>query len=156
MSRDSVVESLSERHEGVHYVYTTCVNNGCWDASCILKCAVKDNKIISIEPDDSINVNDGREDVDDKALNEGMIQLRACPMGHAWRQELYAEDRLLYPMKRVGEKGAGRGHFERISWEEALDTIAAKMDEISEKYGEASIAYCQYSAFEHSDLPLAP
>lgn len=156
MSRDSVVESLSERHEGVHYVYTTCVNNGCWDASCILKCAVKDNKIISIEPDDSINVNDGREDVDDKALNEGMIQLRACPMGHAWRQELYAEDRLLYPMKRVGGKGAGRGHFERISWEEALDTIAAKMGEISEKYGEASIAYCQYSAFEHSDLPLAP
>ena len=30
-------------------------------------------------------------------------------------------------MKRVGEKGAGRGYFVPISWEEALDTIAEKM-----------------------------
>lgn len=155
-SRSKVVEALEDRHDCDRYVYTTCVNNGCWDASCVLKCGVKDNKIVSIETDDTINKNNGREDLDEEAIKTGMIQLRACPMGHAWRKELDTPTRLLHPMKRVGGKGAGNGHFEPISWEEALDTIAEKMREVSEKYGEASIAYCQYSAFERSDLPLAP
>ncbi len=156
MSREKIVQNLQERHEGSRHVYTTCVNNGCWDASCILRCEVKDNKIVAIEPDDSLNKNMGREDVGEKAFKEGMIQKRSCPMGHAWRKELDTPTRLLYPLKRVGRKGAGNGHFERISWEEALDTIAEKMKYVSETYGESSIAYCQYSAFERSDLPLAP
>ena len=33
MSRDSLVEKYNERHEGVDYFYTTCHNNGCWDAT---------------------------------------------------------------------------------------------------------------------------
>ena len=46
MSRESVVEKLGERHEGVDYFYTTCHNNGCWDATCLIKCSVKDGEII--------------------------------------------------------------------------------------------------------------
>lgn len=42
-------------------------------------------------------------------------------------------DRLQYPMKRVGARGEGK--WERISWDEALDTIAGKLSEIKEKYG---------------------
>ena len=115
MSRDSLVEKYNERHEGVDYFYTTCHNNGCWDATCLIKCGIKDGKVVSIEPDDSVNAGIAREDDDENAVQTGMLQARACPMGHAWRQELYSEHRLLYPMKRVGEKGSGRGHFERIS-----------------------------------------
>ena len=88
MSRESIVEKLSERHEGVEHFYTTCHNNGCWDATCLIKCSVKDGKIVSIEPDDSVNAGVAREDDNEEAVQTGMIQARACPMGHAWRQEL--------------------------------------------------------------------
>ena len=56
----------------------------------------------------------------------------------------YNDERLLYPMKRVGERGEGK--FERISWDEALDEIAAKINESWEKYGKHSVVtnlyYC--------------
>ena len=42
-------------------------------------------------------------------------------------------DRLLYPMRRVGAKGEGR--FERISWDEALDEIAARLQAIAAEFG---------------------
>jgi anaerobic selenocysteine-containing dehydrogenase len=41
-------------------------------------------------------------------------------------------------MKRSGERGEGK--WERISWDEALDTIADKMKEVREKYGPEAIA----------------
>ena len=47
-------------------------------------------------------------------------QLRACVRGRAYLRRQYHPDRLLYPMKRVGKRGEGK--FERISWDEALDT----------------------------------
>lgn len=156
MDTEKLIAELQEKHASDRISYTICVNNGCWDASCVLRCTVRDNKITSIEPDDSINKNDVREDISEEELKQGLVQLRACPMGHAWRQELEAEKRLLYPMKRIGAKGPGNGHFERISWEEAIDTISAKMQEFADKYGQASIFYCQYGAFERTDFPLAP
>lgn len=156
MSRESIVEKLSERHEGAGHFYTTRHNNGCWDATCLIKCSVKDGRIISIEPDGSVNPGVAREDDNEEAVQTGMLQARACPMGHAWRQELYSENRLLYPMKRVGEKGAGKGHFERISWDEALDTIADKMKQMAEENPDHPwLHYCYYVAFESSDFPFA-
>src|SRR5207248_2808121 len=40
----------------------------------------------------------------------------------------YHRDRLLYPMRRVGPKG--RGQFARIGWDEALDEIAERLNDI--------------------------
>jgi anaerobic selenocysteine-containing dehydrogenase len=48
-----------------------------------------------------------------------------------------APDRLLYPMRRLGAKGEGR--FARISWEAALDEIAARWQDIIAKDGPAAI-----------------
>jgi anaerobic selenocysteine-containing dehydrogenase len=49
-------------------------------------------------------------------------------------------DRLKYPQKRVGAKGEGK--WERISWDEALDTIAEKLNDLKGKYGPESVGFC--------------
>src|SRR5215472_11772852 len=45
----------------------------------------------------------------------------------------YHPDRLLYPQRRIGAKGEGR--FERISWDEALGTIATRLQSIAAEFG---------------------
>ncbi|HET7098101.1 MAG TPA: molybdopterin oxidoreductase family protein, partial [Casimicrobiaceae bacterium] len=51
-----------------------------------------------------------------------------CTKVARYLERTYSADRVLHPMRRVGPKGAGR--FERIDWDEALDTIAARFGEI--------------------------
>jgi len=68
-------------------------------------------------------------------------QVRACQRGRSQRRRLYHPNRLKYPMKRVGKRGEGK--FERITWEEALTTIASQLTRIKETYGNASI-YVNY------------
>jgi anaerobic dimethyl sulfoxide reductase subunit A len=74
---------------------------------------------------------------------EEMPQLRACLRGRAYRARLYSAERLLFPMKRVGERGEGQ--FKRISWDEALDFIANKMIQIKEKYGNTALLDQSYA-----------
>ncbi len=55
----------------------------------------------------------------------------------------YHPGRLLYPQRRTGAKGEGR--FERISWNEALDTIASRLGDIAARFGpEAILPYSYY------------
>ncbi|HJZ70081.1 MAG TPA: molybdopterin-dependent oxidoreductase, partial [Blastocatellia bacterium] len=53
-----------------------------------------------------------------------------CTKVARYLERVYNPDRVLYPMRRIGAKGEGR--FERISWDEALDTIARRYKEIAE------------------------
>ncbi|MBV7538811.1 molybdopterin oxidoreductase family protein [Duganella sp. sic0402] len=62
-----------------------------------------------------------------------------CTKVSRYTERTYHADRLLYPLKRVGKKGEGK--FERISWEEALDTIAARLKPIAERAPEAILPY---------------
>jgi anaerobic selenocysteine-containing dehydrogenase len=55
----------------------------------------------------------------------------------------YSPQRLLYPQKRVGAKGAGR--FERISWDEALDTIADRLQAVADEFGPEAILPYSYA-----------
>ncbi len=50
---------------------------------------------------------------------------RNCAKGPATHNQIYDPERILYPLKRVGERGAGK--WRRVSWDEAMDDIAAKM-----------------------------
>jgi anaerobic selenocysteine-containing dehydrogenase len=52
-----------------------------------------------------------------------------CTKVAHYLERTYSDQRVLHPMKRAGPKGSGR--FERISWDEALDTIAAKFSAIA-------------------------
>ena len=102
-------------------VITTMCASHC-GGSCLLNVHVKDGVITRIETD-------GGEEP----------QLRACLRGRAYRQRVYAKDRILYPLKRVGERGEGR--FERISWDKALDTVAGELARVRDTYGPMSILY---------------
>lgn len=66
-----------------------------------------------------------------------------CAKGAAARQYIYNQERLLYPMKQVGEKGSG--NFVRISWEEAYQTIAERLLAVREESGaRATVFYVGY------------
>jgi anaerobic dimethyl sulfoxide reductase subunit A len=99
-------------------IITTC-NSHCGGA-CILKVHVKNGVITRIETDD------GAEP-----------QLRACLKGRAYRQRVYAPDRLKYPLIRVGERGEGK--FKRVSWDEALGKVASEVLRVRDTYGSSSI-----------------
>ena len=63
----------------------------------------------------------------------------ACEKGLAAPEWVYHPDRLRYPLKRVGERG--KGEWQRVSWDEALDSIVAELKRISTKYGSTSVAW---------------
>jgi anaerobic selenocysteine-containing dehydrogenase len=69
----------------------------------------------------------------DCPINHGTL----CSKGIASAQLAYHPDRLQYPMRRIRSKGGGK--WERISWDEALDTIAERIIHYKEKYGAESI-----------------
>jgi len=50
---------------------------------------------------------------------------RVCAKGPATLNQVEDPDRILHPLKRVGSRGEGR--FERVSWEEVLETLAGRI-----------------------------
>jgi len=121
--------------EGTTIVRTTSAYN--CGGRCLLRLHIKDNKIIRVEGDDAAEPN----------------QLRACLRCRALRKQVHHPDRLLYPQKRVGEKGEGR--FERISWDEALKIIARELRRVKDHYGNESILLASgggYIASLHAGL----
>jgi len=107
------------------------VRSTMWSAGCGLhggcgtEIYVKDGKVIRVEGDRAHPHNQGR----------------LCPKGLAIPQYMYHPDRVRYSLKRVGERGEGKR--ERISWDEAYDTIEKKLKGIRDKYGSESVIFCQ-------------
>ncbi|MBT3362083.1 MAG: molybdopterin-dependent oxidoreductase [Chloroflexi bacterium] len=62
-----------------------------------------------------------------------------CPRFNAQLDFIYHPDRLTHPLRRTGERGSGS--FERISWDEALDTIANSLSKVKDKYGAEAVAF---------------
>jgi anaerobic selenocysteine-containing dehydrogenase len=66
-----------------------------------------------------------------------------CGKVARYLERQYSPRRLLYPQKRAGAKGEGR--FERISWDEALDTIAGRLAETAREWGPEAILPYSYA-----------
>jgi anaerobic selenocysteine-containing dehydrogenase len=64
-----------------------------------------------------------------------------CPKGFASPELVYNKHRLQYPMKRTNPKDSPDAGWQRISWDEALDTIATKLNEIKGKSGPEAVAF---------------
>ena len=115
---------MSEKKSYDKIVWSSCnVNCG---SRCPLRLFIKDGKVAYIEPDHI-----GEE-------TSGSHEIRACLRGRGMRQWIHSKDRLLHPLKRTGKRGAGQ--FERILWDQALDTIASELGRIIDQYGFAQLA----------------
>ncbi|MGA2875295.1 MAG: molybdopterin-dependent oxidoreductase [Nitrososphaerales archaeon] len=68
---------------------------------------------------------------------------RICLRGISHAQRVYHPNRLKYPMKRVGARGSGQ--WDTITWDEAMNTIAENIYNISQKYGSQAVAFLSIS-----------
>jgi anaerobic dimethyl sulfoxide reductase subunit A len=104
---------------GVKVIRTVCPF-GC-GIGCGVLAHVKNGMLVKVEPSD----------------HSGTSHI--CVRGLSATKLVYHPDRLKYPLKRQGARGEGK--WQRISWDEALDTIQAKFNDIAAKYGSNSLAF---------------
>lgn len=115
--------------DNTRIVWGACsVNCG---SRCALRLHVRNDEVVYVETD---NTGDDRY---------GDHQVRACLRGRSIRRRINHPDRLNYPMKRVGKRGEGK--FVRISWQEALDTLADRLKSVVAQYGNEAV-YINYSS----------
>ncbi|MCR5785291.1 MAG: molybdopterin-dependent oxidoreductase, partial [Eubacterium sp.] len=103
---------------------TKVINASCrgCHGGCMHLLTVEDGKVVKVTPDKNAPLNKGR----------------ACVKGMSIIEQMYHPDRIIYPMKRIGEKRSGK--WERISWDQAYEIIADKVCQLQEKYGKECIA----------------
>src|SRR5215467_10048295 len=70
-----------------------------------------------------------------------------CAKVAKYLDRVYSPDRVLYPMRRIVPKGQGQGNaddFARISWDEALSEITARLHKVSQEFGPEAILPYSY------------
>ena len=107
--------------DDISWIKTHCARMD--HGGCSLLVGVKDNKIVKVKGDP------------DGFLNKGYI----CQKALASPDRLTHPNRLTHPLKRVGKRGEGK--WKRISWQDALCTIAEKLKKIKEKHGARAVAF---------------
>jgi anaerobic selenocysteine-containing dehydrogenase len=73
----------------------------------------------------------------DGAHNNPVTDGYICAKVRKFGERVYGPDRLLHPGVRKGRKGEGK--FERVSWNEALELVAERMQQAKVEAGGASI-----------------
>ena len=89
--------------------------------TCAMLYHVEDGKLVDVKGDP------------DHPMTRGGL----CVKVKNFHEHHYQSDRLMYPMRRVGAKGAGE--FERITWDEALAEIKRRWTSIIDEYGSQAI-----------------
>lgn len=85
----------------------------------------------------TVNVEEGRATKLSASRDHPHTRGALCVKLNRYLEHTRAKDRLLYPLRRVGEKGEGR--FERIGWEEALDEISRRWQQAIARHGPQAI-----------------
>lgn len=111
---------MEESGENRMPIYKTACR-GC-HGGCLYDITVEDGRVVKACPSK------------DGPLNRG----RGCVKGMSIMEQMYHPQRLMYPQKRIGARGSGQ--WQRISWEEAYDTIADRMNSLIRAYGPACIS----------------
>ncbi|MFM2125895.1 MAG: hypothetical protein RL328_2346, partial [Acidobacteriota bacterium] len=90
-----------------------------------------------------VNIDNGRatrlRGNPDHPVTQGFL----CAKVTRYLDRQYSNDRLMFPQKRIGPKGPG-ARFERISWQEAVDTITARLTAITAQHGSEAILPYSY------------
>lgn len=107
----------------VKFVRTTCSPN--CTASCGIRAMVVDGQIKALLP---------TNDYPEKEYGP-----RGCLKGLSYINIIYGPDRIKKPLLRTGPRGSGQ--FKEVSWEEALDYVAKRLQEIGAKYGPETINF---------------
>src|SRR5687767_4181093 len=115
---------LASADSEVKVVKTACPHD-CPD-TCGMLVTVKDGVALKIQGDPSMPFTDGT----------------LCTKVAHYLERTYSPDRLLHPLRRTGAKG--KGEFKRISWDEALDEIAARFQALAAENPE-TILPCSYA-----------
>jgi anaerobic selenocysteine-containing dehydrogenase len=102
-------------------VHSACPHD-CPD-TCAMRVTVEGGRVVRIQGDP------------DHATTQGTL----CTKVSRYAERSYHAERVLHPLRRVGPKGAGR--FERVSWDQALGDIAARLAAIAARDPEAIVPY---------------
>lgn len=116
-------------------VHTVC-SHDCPDSCGVLVSVSSEGRAVKIQGDPA------------HPVTQGFL----CAKVAKYLDRVYSPDRILYPLRRKpgapkGPLTRGREHesFERISWDEALDSIAARLHEIADRHGPESILPYSYA-----------
>jgi anaerobic selenocysteine-containing dehydrogenase len=86
---------------------------------CGIEAYVKEGKLIKVEG------------MKEHPFSRGVV----CPRGTSLPDYVYSPDRLKYPLKKKGDG------WSRISWDDALDIIASRLQQVKKEYGSHSVAF---------------
>lgn len=115
---DQIVENSSPVESDETVLKSVC--RSC-HGGCGTLMTVKDGELLKVEGDPMSPLNHGR----------------LCPIGGSTMDLVYHPDRLKYPMRRKGKRGSGQ--WQRITWDEAFDEMAQKLQAIKDEYGPEAI-----------------
>jgi DMSO reductase family type II enzyme molybdopterin subunit len=99
----------------------------CYPGSCPFRIYVKEGKVVREE------ISCTYPEFTDPDSKVPDYNPRGCQKGYQHSRAMYGPDRVLYPMKRSGERGSGK--WEKLSWDQAFDEIGGKLADVIEKYG---------------------
>lgn len=97
-------------------------------AWCRVLVHVRDNHLVDVQPD---------TEFPPEMFSQYWRPILGCPRQRVSKEFFYHPSHLNYPLKRAGDRGEGK--WQRISWAQAMDEIAEKLDSLKAKYGAETV-----------------